>query len=256
MYTLRLLGGFALLGPQGKPVDGPAQRRVEAVLALLALAGDLRCTRDRLIGLLWPESDKHHARHSLRNALHAIRAVVGPEAVLVRGDSLELNPAVVDADVQQFSRALAESRFAEAVYVYRGSLLDGFHVDDAPEFERWLDGERARLYRECAGALDTLARATDGQSGPYGGAAWWARAADHDPHNSRVALRLIRALVVLGNSANARLCVEAHRRRLRRDLEIEPDAQFEEEVARLGLEPAPHHLTADGPDAGRPGEPA
>jgi hypothetical protein len=29
--------------------------------------------------------------------------------------------------------------------LYRGDLLDGFFMSDAPEFEHWLDGERERL---------------------------------------------------------------------------------------------------------------
>jgi len=253
MHTLRLLGGFALLDPHGNPVHGLAPRRAEAVLALLALAGDLGCTRDRLIGLLWPESDESHARHNLRNVLHAIHVAVGPDAVLVSGDTLKLNPAVIDADVQRFAESIASAQWEEAAHAYRGPLLDGLHVDDAREFDRWMEKERARLYRECADAMETLAQQAEGQSGPHGGAAWWARAADHDPYNSRLAIRLMRSLAALGDRANALLHAEAHRKRLWRDLQIAPDARFEEEVERLRVEQDVGHAGAERARTSRPG---
>ena len=51
-----MLGGFALDGASG-PASALPKRRAEAVLAALAVRGDLGCTRERLVALLWPESD-------------------------------------------------------------------------------------------------------------------------------------------------------------------------------------------------------
>lgn len=241
MYTLRLLGGFALLDSLGKPVQRLAQRRAEAVLALLALSGDLGCTRDRLVGLLWAESDEPHARHSLRNVLHALRVAVGPDAALACGDILRLNPAVIDADVQRFAGLLQQSRPEDAVQCYRGPLLDGFHIDEAQEFDLWLEQERARLYRECAEALETLATRAEQARDWRSAASSWQRAAEHDPHNSRLVISLMRALAAVGDLANALLFAEAHRRRLRKELEIEPGTAFEAEVARLRHESGYRH---------------
>ena len=73
----------------------------------------------------------------------------------------------------QFSQALSAGRPADAVRLYAGLLLDGFHVDDAAEFERWLDGEQVRLAREYGEALKQLATAAEaaGAWGEAGG--WW-----------------------------------------------------------------------------------
>ena len=39
----------------------------------------------------------------------------------------------------------------EALELYRGPFLPGFFVADAPEFERWMEEERARLRaRACS----------------------------------------------------------------------------------------------------------
>ncbi|HVL18413.1 MAG TPA: hypothetical protein VM387_10470 [Gemmatimonadales bacterium] len=180
-FRLRVLGGYALDGTSGAAAPVFPKRRAEAVLAVLAVSGDLGCTRERLLALLWPESEEASARHGLREALHVIRRTLGAGAVPSAGRLLRLDPAVVDSDVGQFSQALSAGRPADAVRLYAGPLLDGFHIDDAAEFERWLDGERARLVREYGEALKRLATAAE-SAGAWGEAGGWsARAVEHDP---------------------------------------------------------------------------
>jgi len=72
MFRLRTLGGLTL-ERDGAPYSGPAtQRRRLALLALLA-AADSAVSRDRLMAHLWPEADPERARHSLDDALSALR---------------------------------------------------------------------------------------------------------------------------------------------------------------------------------------
>jgi DNA-binding SARP family transcriptional activator len=60
--TLRLLGGVSLEAG-GIPVTGRAgQRHRLAFLALIA-AAPAGLSRDRLVGLLWPEAETDRARH-------------------------------------------------------------------------------------------------------------------------------------------------------------------------------------------------
>lgn len=241
MFRVRVLGGFALGGPSGGPTLPLPQRRAEAVLAVLAVCGDLGCTRERLVALLWPESDEAHARHGLRDALHAIRQALGSSALLSAGDLLRLDPAVVVSDVQSFIQALKSDRQADAVPAYGGPLLDGFHVDDAPEFERWLDAERSRLARQYGETLAHLGAAAE-QAGVWAEAAgWWARAVEHDPLNSHLVLQQVRALAAIGDRANAIKVADAHARRLREELDLEPDAEVLARIERIrrGEMPAP-----------------
>ncbi len=245
MFRLRVLGGFALEGPSGTAAFPVPQRRVEAVLAVLAVCGDVGCTRERVIALLWPESDEARSRRALRNSLHTLRQALGPGAVLSAGELLRLDPAVIESDVHRFVEALGSGRLADAAEAYGGPLLDGFHVDAAPDFERWLDGERARLARQVAEALEHLARAAE-DAGAWGEAAgWWARAEEHDPLNSHFALRHARALVAIRDRANAIQVAEAHARRLREELGVEPDAAVLAEIEGLrrgGLTALPEHV--------------
>jgi DNA-binding SARP family transcriptional activator len=242
LVTLRWLGGFALDGPSGAAAPALPKRRAEAVLAVLAVCGDLGCSRERLLALLWPESDEATARHGVRDALHIIRRALGPGAVPSAGRLLRLDPAVVASDVLSFTQALATDRAADAVRLYGGPLLDGFHVDDAVEFERWLDGERARLAREYGETLKRLAGAAERAGAWDEAAGWWARAVEHDPVNSHLVLQQVRVLAGTGDRANAIRVAEGHARRLREEFDLEPDREIltmVEGIRRGELPPMP-----------------
>lgn len=232
-YRLLLLGGFAVEGDGARRAIHLSQRRAEALLAILALSGDLGCSRDRVIALLWSERDAGRARHNLRDVLHAIRRALGRDAVLGAGDALRLDPASVTSDVQQFAEALRAGRAGEAVALYHGPLLDGFHLASAPEFERWVDDERGQLFRECLEATKGLAKAAEQEQRWDAAAECWARAVALDPYNSRLVVRRIVALARGGDRANAIKEGETHIELLRADLELEPDPSFLEELQRI-----------------------
>ena len=74
VLTLRTLGGVYVADEQGQPLTGAAsQRRLLALLVVLAIAGERGLSRDKLIALLWPEAGEERARHSLTQALYAAR---------------------------------------------------------------------------------------------------------------------------------------------------------------------------------------
>jgi DNA-binding SARP family transcriptional activator len=159
MYRLRTLGGLTL-GRDGEPLDGVgAGRKTLALLALLAAAGERGTSRDRLLALLWPESDTERARGALRQMLHALRRQLGGARAVVGTAELRLDPTVVASDLGEFEGALGRGDLVAAAALYVGPFLDGVHVNDAPEFERWADAERARLGVRAAGALEQLGRA-------------------------------------------------------------------------------------------------
>lgn len=264
MFRLRVLGGFALEGPSGAAAPPLPQRRAEAVLAVLAVSGDLGCTRERLVALLWPESDEAHSRHSLRAALGAIRQALDPGAVLSGGELLRLDPSVVGSDVLSFSQALNSGRHADAVRAYGGPLLDGFHVDEAPEFERWLDGERTRLARGYAEALERLATAAERARAWNEAVSWWGQAVQHDPLNSHLVLRQVEVLAAMGDRANAIKVADAHARRLREELDLEPDREVLATIERIRRgevppqeigEPRPGRTPPAGPPQAAEGSP-
>src|SRR2546422_3864682 len=138
------------LGPPGVRVDGREAppdvlwRKHLALLTYLALSPNGTRSRSHLLGLLWPESPDDKARRSLNEAVRRLRSALGTERLLTRGDTLQLNASELEVDVRQFEALRAEGQ-VRALELIRGEFLEGFHVDDAPVFEDWMDTQRAQI---------------------------------------------------------------------------------------------------------------
>src|SRR5262245_30588189 len=151
--SLSLLGGFQARLDPGPNLTLPT-RKTQALLAYLALPLGQAHSRDKLAALLWGGIREESARASLRQALFAIRrALAEAEGDVLRqeADTLALVTGAVDVDAAAFERLVAHGApesLARAAALYRGDLLSGFALDEAP-FEEWLLGERERL-RELA----------------------------------------------------------------------------------------------------------
>lgn len=259
VFTLRVLGDPVLLGPGG-PVTGRASyRRRLALLSILAVARGRPVGRERIIGLLWPENPADAARHTLSEALYVLRKELAEDVFLAVGDEVALNAAVVGSDVDEFETAVEAWRLESAVDLYGGPLLDGFYVGDAPDFERWVEGERDRLARTFAQSLEGLALAAETAGDGTAAVRWWSRLAAHDRYSSRVALRLVRALDAVGDRMAALRFAGAHAVLLRQELGGEPDRELAELVERLRARPLPVLAPEAAPaaeDGTGPGEPA
>ena len=238
MYTIRLLGTGSLEGPDG-PVAGRAARgRRLALLAMLALARGRALSRDKLVAVLWPEASPERARPQLSDTVYILRHTLGDDVVRSAADGLALNPERVTSDVALFEAMVEQGRLEEAVALYRGPLLDGFHISESVEFETWLDGERAGLDRQYARALDALAGAAEARGDVDAAVGWWRRRAAHEPHNGRVALHLMQALDAAGDRAAALQHARIHTTLLREEFDAVPDAGIIAFADRLRREPS------------------
>ncbi|MGH7638244.1 MAG: AfsR/SARP family transcriptional regulator, partial [Gemmatimonadaceae bacterium] len=189
MLRLQLHGTGSIIGTDG-PVRGRAsQGRQLALLAVLALARGRAVTRDKLIALFWPESTVDRARRQLSDTVYVIRAALG-EVIRSEGDELRLDVDACVADTTEFEQLMEKGQIEAAVALLAGPLLDDFHLSDSPEFERWLDGARARIAERYANALATLAEESEKRGDPTAAVGWWRRLASHDPYSGRVALRV------------------------------------------------------------------
>lgn len=250
MFLLNLLGGATLEGPDGPLSGPPAQRHRLALLAVLACSPGLALGREKLLGLLWPEADTGRARRLLTVAVHAIRSALGQEVLLTRGTDLRLNPARLRVDVLEFRAALAAGDLAAAVALYGGPFLDGFFLDDAPEWERWADAERDRLASRRLLALEELARQAEGRGDTAGAVEWWTRASGEDPFCGRLAAGAMRALAAAGDRAGALRVARTHAARILEEFGTEPDEEVRRLAAGLRSEtpaPAPLHPPPGAP---------
>jgi serine/threonine-protein kinase len=233
-FSLQLLGSAAIIEENGAAVGGrAAQRHRIALLALLSLAPGRRLSRDKLIALLWPETSTERGRSLLNASVYALRTALGDDALQSMGDDLCLNSEAVGSDVTEFESALERGDHEQAVMLYTGPFLDGFFLSGAPEFERWVEGQRERLGRARAKAVEELGEGAVARGDHARAAEWWRLLASDDPYNSRVALRLMTALAASGDPAGAIRHARVHTTLLKEDVGVEPDPDLMAFVARL-----------------------
>ena len=237
MHELHLLGGASLrLGSNREP-GSALQRHRLAVLALLATAPGGRMSREKLAALLWPESAKQQAHHSLNVAVHALRKELGQDVIRTVGTNLELDFAALDCDVVKFSQAISANEMQVAASLYSGPFLDGFFLDDSEEFEHWQEGERARLAASYRQALEALATNAERVGDLSTAVTSWQKLGAIDPGDARIVARTMVALEHSGNRAAALALAAAHADLMSRDYGAEPNPGLADLASRIRSQP-------------------
>jgi len=154
----------------GTRVTGFAYQKSPALLAYLAVTGHYY-TREALAGLFWGEATGPNARASLRKVLADLRRTV-PNHLMISRHEVAFDraaPHALDVETfrQQVDRATGPShqpltkddagRLSEAVALYRGDFMEGFHVLRAAAFEEWVSLTREWLRRLALQAMYPLA---------------------------------------------------------------------------------------------------
>src|SRR5690349_9071636 len=265
MLQLRALGGIELQDSEREELRALlAQPKRFVLLVYLRLAPPRGAQRrDRLISLFWPEQDTERARNALSQALFFLRRTLGAEIILNKnGDEIELNREQLWCDVIAFEEAVRDSRYADAIELYRGDFLAGLHVAEAQELERWIESERGRLAQLFAKALEALAEERE-RAGDYRGALlWWRRLANQDPYSARVAVRLMRALSAAGDRVGAIQHARIYETLIADDLESRPDPEVSalaralQAGAPIALPSAPRQTADDAAVLPPQGDPA
>ncbi|MGH7558298.1 MAG: BTAD domain-containing putative transcriptional regulator [Gemmatimonadota bacterium] len=257
MNELRVLGTVDLRDERETTLgEVLAQPKRLALLAYLAVARPRGHQRiDPVLALFWPELDTTHARAALRQSVYFLRRHLGAETVVSRGRGEELAVAPDTwCDAVAFEQALDDERPEDALELYRGPLLDGFHVTGAAEeFEHWVDAERERLeLRAVRAARDLSDRAEEG--GDRTGAVQWARRAlALRPLDEGSMRRLMRLLDGSGDRAGALHAYEEFAALLEANLGVEPSAESQRLAAAIrGRRPSAEigHAAGAGSDPG------
>ena len=206
MIHLHAFGGLHLADDDGHELHSVlAQPRRQAVLLYLAIAtprGFHR--RESLLALLWPEFNDAQARAALSRAIHYLRQSLGSEVLLSRGhEEVGLDWSRIWCDVAGFETALDQGQLAEGVALYRADIVPGFHVDDAPEFEQWLDRERDRLRGRAVHAARILSERAEAGGERANAVEWARRALALAPFDEPATRHLMSSLDRAGDRAGA-----------------------------------------------------
>ncbi|MFC2031686.1 BTAD domain-containing putative transcriptional regulator, partial [Chloroflexota bacterium] len=208
-----------------------------------AVEADRAHQREKLAGMLWPESTEQVARAYLRRMLVNVRRAVGdyeadPPPLHITRQTIQFS-VLSDAwvDVTAFlrlvhTRGLTDQQtvqqLEDAVELYRGGFLEGFSLAGSPAFEEWALLNREHLHRLVMDALRRLAERYERQ-GEFGRAlphAW--RQVELDPWREQAHLQVMRLLALNGQRGASLAQYEACRRLLRDELGVQPSAETTE----------------------------
>lgn len=229
MIEFRTLGTVDLRDPDdGHGLDAILSRSKRvALLAYLALArprGFHR--RDTLFGLFWPEVSDERARRALNQSAYVLRKGLGNGVLVSLGDEeLGLDPDRLWCDTVVFEELLEAGKIEEALGLYGGELLKGFHLSGCIEFERWLDTERSGLQRTALKAASDLSVEHESR-GDVLEAAHWLRLATHwAPYDEGALHDLVGLLARHGDRTGAVREYMQYAQRLSEDLDLEPSPE-------------------------------
>src|SRR5919112_1002476 len=268
--SIRLLGPPEVSFGEQPPLRLGTKKRL-ALLCYLATEGG-RHPRRELAELLWPQSEERRARTVLRSALANLRKalregtgegtgegtaygkedrffvvdsdLLGIEARAVELDlealeaavslaRAEASPGGRSADTAAVGRRELIGRLEGALGLYRGEFMEGFSVEEAPDFEVWVEGERMR-WRALFGELCERVSRLEGEEGLIGEAIATARLwVGHAQLEEAAHRRLVELLSSAGESERALLVYEGFENTLKRELKMEPSSQMQELAARL-----------------------
>ncbi|MCA9925817.1 MAG: protein kinase, partial [Anaerolineales bacterium] len=213
---------------------------VRALLAYLAAEGNRPHRRDKLAGLLWPNSPQKTARTNLRRALSDLRKTIGdhqanPPYLLITRQTIQFNGgshAWVDVaafkllpPTNQLTTEQSIQQLEETAVLYRGHFLEGFYIEDSLPFEEWalLKGER---FQRLALLLLHHLVAHYEACGAYERAvpqAW--RQVELDPFQEPAQRQVMRLLAVTGQRAAALSQYDALKRLLDEEMGMAPAAK-------------------------------
>lgn len=234
LIDLRVLGSSELRSDDGDELRSVLrQPKTFALLVYLAAVdpGGFH-RRDELLALFWPEVDDFRARRSLRKTLYTLRRTLGEDAIASRGrDEVGVDVEVVRCDVRSFREALKRGDREEALELYRGELLPGFHLTGLHDFGEWLEGTRRELRALALEAAWGLARQQEDEGEVQASRAWARRAvAWASPYDEVAFRRYLELLDRLGDRGEALRAYEGFAKRMEAELDVRPSPETRELV--------------------------
>jgi DNA-binding SARP family transcriptional activator len=238
---LELLGDFRLRTESGSLITISA-RKSQAMLAYLAVKPAQLVSRDKMAALLWSSTAPEQARQSLRQTLSTMRrelAGVSEQKILVEeGDFLSLDASLVYCDVAEFESLVATGTpeaLDPATRLYAGDFLDGFQIDEE-KFDQWVLAERDRLHRMALRAHAQLVEQLSRNGSIDEAVAIAQQSLRLDPLQESMHRTLMRLYLQSGDLLNALQQYDSCAKLLRRELDLEPDAEtkaLQQEIMEL-----------------------
>ena len=244
-------------------------RKALALLIYLAVEGGVQ-TREKLTTLFWPESDETRSKGALRRTLVYLRDTLQEEVppsalshLIAERETLVFNVASAfqmdvhalqrafkdvhsssrSGDLQGEARSTLLAHFQDAVEQYRGDFLEGFSLDDAPDFDDWIRLQREVWHQRMSAVFDRLSQMlSDGGELPAAleAARRWVT---HDRLHETAYRRLMQIHFTRGDRTGALQTYETCRMMLEKEFRAKPAPETEALFERLRTQLLPRGET-------------
>jgi DNA-binding SARP family transcriptional activator len=231
---LRTLGSLTLSAGD-TPLNGSATvaRRLALLSAIAAVEPDAAVSRDTLLLLFWPDRTDERARSALKQLTFAIRKSLDRDDLFIGSDALRLNPELITSDVGDLLAAARRGDDSAVVATYGGPFLEGVHISDAPEFERWAAERRSAIDAVYRNARAGLAEEAERRGDNGAAIEHWAALAQHDPLSAQAVAGLATALARSGDGSRALKTIAAHATLVRLELDQEQETSLRDLADRI-----------------------
>jgi len=236
ILSIQIIGGLALrLGERSVTIPS---RKSRAILGYLALADTNEESRERLVGLLWSESESEKARASLRQCVHEIRDAfqkVGFNGLLAEKHSIALRKTTLRVDIwdvlAEAKSGRAHPRLLDSTGLTEQILTEVETVD--PVYRTWLLAKRQSLYDVISRHLEAVLRVTlpTGEAGEDLAAA----ILNLDPTHEEACRFLMSTRAARGDISSALKIYNTLWQVLEDDYDVEPSGQTQQLVARIKM---------------------
>ncbi len=228
-----------LLGPPelwcaGVRVHLPTLRSLALVAYLTLHPGPQ--PRHKLAALLWDAPDKT-ARHRLRQELYRLQKT--PLKGHLRVEREQVGLSGVGSDAREFLEALEDGSWKKAASLWRGTFMESFSIEGAEVFEDWLALERENWQGRLVMVLSRLALQREASGREKQALQLWERVLSEDPFHEEAHRRILWLLARSGRWDEAEQVYLTYKRRLERELGLEPDPETERLFLQLKEQKTP-----------------
>lgn len=213
------------------------RRKVRALLAFLAATGRLH-SRSTLADIFCSAAADPAA--ALRMLLTRLRRQLGSEILVTEDDRVGFARSIASIDLYEFERLLAGNteqltfeQLAAVAQLYRGPFLADMQLTDAPEFDLWLLGERARLQRLYEQVLELLVDHAGTAQRPAQALDYAQKLVQANPLREESHARLVQLYAQIGQRDAALQQFEHCRQILQRELAVEPTLEMQQLFAAV-----------------------
>jgi len=241
-----LFGKFKLeVNGEEIPVTSWKTRKIEGILKYLILHRNKTTSKETLMELFWPSSNKKAASSSLRVALYELRKVLSQYNIpvkekesLVQENIYGLEVKTGDTmyvDIDEFLTLYENSQklslapksidkeitlLEKMVHIYKGNLLEN------DQYEDWTYFEREELKSIFLKAASSLVSAYQKRKEPQEAQKVLLIILAHDPYNEEACFSLLQMYMATKQRARALMAYDNFKKRLQKDLGIEPDPKL------------------------------